>query len=309
MKKHTEKPPIDDLFARKLGSASLRPSPDGFERLQARMKPNQPEARIIFWQNPVAQRYVAVAACLLVVAGFGWLYWSSDNHSVSERTQVASSRTAVGPRSAGPHPSPKPEMKSESRTEMIAQAPNRVSSEPTLVNASAVAERKREVLTRRNRSASDVKTERLTLSVTLPDKRVAKIDKQPVKATPSSNGVTPSANEPTTNLPDRLVPANAAVANAPTRNPSVERILVVTIAEPEALVAARQTATVDQPVLIATDKPQKETKVNNLWQQVKRVKQGELFARRTDSDEENGLLSRAYNGLRHSFDKEKSAKQ
>src|ERR671932_476780 len=44
MKDHSEKQPIDDLFARKLGDMSLKPSADGFERLQARMNQNKPQA-------------------------------------------------------------------------------------------------------------------------------------------------------------------------------------------------------------------------------------------------------------------------
>ena len=76
MKKHTEKPSIDELFARKLGNMSLPPSSDGFERLQARMGQHKPEVRVVFWRNPDLQRSMAVLA-------FGTINdakWTVDSH-------------------------------------------------------------------------------------------------------------------------------------------------------------------------------------------------------------------------------------
>jgi len=92
MKKHTEKPLIDELFARKLGNTSLTPSSDGFARLQARMGQHKPESRMMFWRNPAMQRYMAAAACLLLVCLFGWLYWPSTGATKQGQSQLATNQ-------------------------------------------------------------------------------------------------------------------------------------------------------------------------------------------------------------------------
>ena len=95
----------------------------------------------------------------------------------------------------------------------------------------------------------------------------------------------------------------------------MSRVLVVTIAEPEALVAARQAVKAsneEKPAIAAIEKQEKDTKATGLWQQVKRFKEGELFARRDNdnsSSEDRGLLGRAYSGIKHSLDKDKPSKQ
>ncbi|RYF58670.1 MAG: hypothetical protein EOO39_34000 [Cytophagaceae bacterium] len=95
-------------------------------------------------------------------------------------------------------------------------------------------------------------------------------------------------------------------------SPVTERVLVVTIAEPEALVAARaaKASMEEKAALAQNEKSAKDTKSSSLWQQIKRVKEGEVFARQDNTNkDESGLLGRAYNGLKHSLEKDKTTKQ
>ena len=99
-----------------------------------------------------------------------------------------------------------------------------------------------------------------------------------------------------------------AGSNVKTAAPT-ERVLTVTIEEPSAMVAARQVArTGATSVVVLDEKPEKEVK-GNLWQQVKRIKEGDVFARRDNpNNDDKGLLGRAYSGLKQSFEKDKSEK-
>ncbi|GAB2572496.1 hypothetical protein GCM10027190_23110 [Spirosoma areae] len=122
------------------------------------------------------------------------------------------------------------------------------------------------------------------------------------KNNPVMSGVDAPANLPT---PEQLAENTVRPASA------TERVLVVTIAEPQALVAARQAATtVEENTAVAlAENPQKETKSGGLWNQIKRIKQGDVFAQRNRADDERGLIGRAYSGLKQSLDKDKSTKQ
>ncbi len=291
MRKHTEKPLIDDLFARKLGGASLRPGSDGFARLQARVRLSQPGERTVLWRNPVVQRYISMAACLVLVAGLGWWYSSSNTGSLSEKTQMADKQLA--------QPKLSNDAKETLASQTVKKTPTQSTrSETSLVNQPTpvlpvVGQNQRQVA-QAGRVASNVKKNR--------------------RAQPSEmTGIVAEARTPASNelTKGRANPVEPTVASAPTPNLSTERVLIVTIAEPAALVAARQEAqpaAQDQPKLTMTDKLPKEAKVAGLWQQIKRVKQGEVFARRDNDADEGGLLSRAYNGLKQSLDKDKSPK-
>jgi hypothetical protein len=308
MKKHTERQPIDDLFARKLGNMSLPPSSDGFERLQARMGKQKQEAKIVIWKNPVVHRYMAAAACLLIVCLFGWLYWpsgkSTDNGNVAaignNEKQVASNK-----------PKPGADNKPVETTKTDTAAP--------------------EMSPGASRSILETENEQLA---TMSNNEVKAIENPLKKQSKKQRNVENNSSLPTTDLPalaqnkpledptkperaslDPVKPMTASqeqpTVAANKETPHSERVLVVTIAEPEALVAARQaakTSVEEKSAKTVADNQEKESKPN-LWQQVKRLKQGEVLARGDDSENDRGLLGRAYNGLKHSFDKEKSTKQ
>ncbi len=306
MKRHTEKQPIDDLFARKIGNMSLPPSADGFERLQARMGQQKPEVRLIFWHNPTVQQYMAAAACLLLVCLFGWLYWPSGG--AVEQSQMATNQQEV----AHPKKSVQPQIKQrQNETKPNVETPNSLDqdiySEQIAVSAKSVEKDKRN-----NGSASRSTESDKAINKTVPTETNKPVLAQTKPIETPTTADTPALN--TLQGVSRATVEQLAENKAITKSiPVAERVLVVTIAEPESLIAARQTAKAsveDKAVVTQNEKSEKETKVSGLWQQVKRIKQGDVFARQDDmSNDDRGLLGRAYNGLKHSFDKDKSAKQ
>jgi|GEM_PF-1520263 len=304
MKKTTEKPPIDDLFARKLGNMSLSPSPDGFERLQARMGQKKPEANVVFWRNPAIYGYVAAAACIAVVFLFGWQYWSSGNTTRTDKNEVAitSSGHQRSKKNAEMSIKPQTEQQTPQKVDSNRNIPDHATEEDRVAAITkGPAHRRFDSPEKQAKTIHNLTPKNPGVTTDLPV--VAQVATQETK-TPDVAPIASLAT-PATNVEQPVV-----VVNKPS-HPS-ERVLEVTIAEPEALVAARQIAkasTEEKPVVASSDKHEKETKAGNLWQQVKRFKQGEVFARGENTDNERSLLGRAYNGLRHTLDKDKAAKQ
>lgn len=305
MKERTDKQPLDELFARKLENMSLPPSPDGFARLQARMGKGTIEQKIVFWREPAIQRYMAIAACLLVVCLFGWLYMANEADSVSKGDVVAVNPTTPGTKNGQPEAqaahkpadngavtptAPEgvtPNLASEKAAELVAVEINKEKAGGAKATDQRVALEKPAI--------DKAKKQPLKMPVqemVKPAEQIARIEVSPVMAEP---------------VIDKPV---IAAVNKPV--PTAERVLVVTIAEPEALVAARRTVKAsaqDETVADADAKSDKEAKAGSLWSQVKRLKQGEIFARKDEGEDDRGLLGRAYSGLKHSLDKDKSIKQ
>ncbi|QHV98455.1 hypothetical protein [Spirosoma endbachense] len=311
MKKHTEKPPIDDLFARKLGNMSLSPGSDGFARLQARMGQQKPEAKVVFWRNPAVYGYTAAAACLVLVCLFGWLYWPSGNVMKVGGAEVATNK----PVKERKHRQTMPVKTGHSEKtvhDATVEEPSVIDkvSRPADTEQLVATHSVRGNSTGKDQSSRKVKSDKVNAEIakTGTDESVlAQIKPVDNKAKEENAAISTVASAQPT-LTDQ--PVIAAVKPVPTS----ERGLVVTIAEPEALVAAREAAksAVEEKakaVVATNDKPEKENKAGHLWQQVKRFKQGEVFARGDNGDNESGLLGRAYSGLKHSIEKDKSAKQ
>lgn len=308
MKKHTEKPPIDELFARRLGNMSITPSPDGFERLQARMGKAKPEAKIVFWQNPVMQRYMAAAACLVLVSLFGWLYWPSGNGADSTQTQIATNQRVP---SGSPSEKTVPVVTDQQpqTNETLAKGTDARVLDTTPADQVAT------VNTSPGQTLPTMNPQKRSEEQTKPTERPA-IDAMPTVAQtkPMETKVQPEIVAPVAPVNSPKAVTEQLADSKPSTKPALaqERVLEVTIAEPEALVAARQvakTAVEAKAIAAQTDKPEKETKAGNLWQQVKRIKSGEVFARQDKfGDDEGGLLGRAYSGLKHSLEKDKSEK-
>lgn len=227
MKKHTEKPQIDELFARKLGNTSLRPRSDGFARLQARMDQNKPEPRMVFWRNPAMQRYMAAAACLLLVCLFGWLYWPSTGATEQSRNQLATNQS-VEPTLK------KPVQKGISR-QQDGQRPD-VSEEESLapdVNTNQVA------ITDNSEKSSDTNYRKAS-RVSVQENPVRSSQSVPVapmlaQERPLENKAKVEPASPTYIAPITQVPTEQVADAKPVAKPSpvTERVLVVTIAEPE----------------------------------------------------------------------------
>lgn len=304
MKEHNEKQPIDDLFARKLKNMSLPPSRDGMARLQARMEQRDVKTRVVFWQNVTVQRYMAVAACLVLVCLFGWFYLSTGTPTPGNDTVAANTTKA---------PSVRPQLEDRSlkRTDsnLVAAKPIPV---PTISNQSDMP-----LVT------ESIKGTERSVVVYPKDNTGQRVAKQE-KSFPEAEKVQPETLIPaSTKLSDQLAKTEHSpvlvkatdekIVDNSTPVVSTERVLVVTIAEPEALIDARKTA---KRVLSGEEldnsldnKPEKDTKAAALWQQVKRIKQGEIFARKDAVDDERGLIGRAYSGLKQTLDKDKSIKQ
>ncbi|GAB3501244.1 hypothetical protein GCM10027341_27850 [Spirosoma knui] len=307
MKERPEKQPIDDLFTRKLGQMSLTPRSDSFERLQARMNQRDSVPRVVFWQNPSVQRYMAIAACLVLVCLVGWLYQTKNGRAGTDG-QVATNQP--------PTQKPANEVQSlQSSDTAPTQRPEPETATPTGIDEKI--SREQLAVSDKSFGAIEQNTEE-TVVIGQPKTGVLKTGQAQAE-----NG-TLAQSVPTDKLQkgDMTAPtANSSVKPVDqfaenTAKPAVtsERVLVVTIGEPETLVAARQISKetmAEKTATIATARVDNEPKSGGLWQQINRVRQGEVFARRDNNtgDEERGLLGRAYNGLKHNLDKDKSAKQ
>ncbi|WP_020605743.1 hypothetical protein [Spirosoma spitsbergense] len=303
MKKQEENQPIDELFARKLGNASLSPSPDGFERLQARMSKVKPEARVVIWPNITIQRYMAIAACLLLVCLFGWLYLQSNSESLEKGEQVATSvskpQKPVTDQNGNSVNKSIMEEKSDGQQVQV-ELENHLATANKPVElpqkSKSSANTYVQLGQRRNKATSASENEQSVL-VQIPQRE----DKAELTDMRLSDLKTTNSVDTNT---DRLAENTVKPASP------VERVLTVTIEEPASLVAAQQIAKKERIAVVTNEeKPEKEAKSGNLWQQVRRIKQGEVFARHDNpSNEDQGLLGRAYSGLKQSFEKDKSEK-
>ncbi|MBD2699686.1 hypothetical protein IC229_03490 [Spirosoma sp. BT702] len=300
MKKHTEKQPIDDLFARKLGDMSLRPSADGFERLQARMGQQTAETRLVFWRNPAMQRYVSAAACLVLVCTLGWRYWPNSDKAISGGPNVAVNKSQTTRPKNPVNPATEVLTKQSSSDDATSAQPATLANEQTQLVAKTPSKRSK-----------------LTTQPIHEQKSVGAPERsEPVLAKIESTQSHPTIENARPNVA-QIDPMNSGQIASPERTvkpiAASERVLVVTIAEPEALAAARQDVkevNAEKSIADTDQNPEKSAKTGGLWNQVKRFKEGEIFARRDNQpSEDRGLLSRAYTGLKHSLEKDKSTKQ
>lgn len=296
MKKRTEKQPVDELFARKLKHMSLPPGSDGLARLQARLDQGRPETRVVvFWRNPVMQRFMAVAACLVLVGLFGWLYKDRMGTFAPKTTTVAVNKPPVSSpqrypaqrSTAGSEPQPvESQLAEEKHTGGLASKP--------AATEVIVTERSRPDRTSRQLASTNRNTGTTRASVQEATTESAAKPVEQVAARPSAAVTSP--------VEDTQIVA----VNKPA--PVAERVLIVTIAEPKALTTARMAAAANSLGEV-TEKAAGETKAATIWQQVKRMKQGDVFARKEASDDDRSLLSRAYTGLKQTIDRDKPAKQ
>ncbi len=311
MKNRIEKPPIDELFARKLENMTLPPRPDGLARLQARMG-QRSETPVVFWHNPTVQRGMALAACVLLVCGLGWQYL---RHTAPLNKVAVAVNKPVGlpgrPRIGQLQPDQPNSSRhvdvATSQPSLARQKTGSVDSKSPDVSLNAPNETVNGKSTNDNRQIANAdRTMHLNaqphqpMPVILPIKTGELAKKETLD--PLQKMENASA------MPEKQI---TVASNKPM--PAAERVLVVTIAEPEALIAARQLTEKaiarTNPAMAAENGP-KETKAASLWQQMKRVKQGDIFARKEpDLADERGLISRAYSELKQTFDKDKTIKQ
>ena len=293
-----DKHQLDDLFARKLGNAVLPTNADGYARLQARMGQSQDEKKpgFVIWRNPNMPRALAIAACLLLVCLFGWLYLSTNANQPIQGPQVAttqSNRPAINV----------PETPQDKATN--APTVDR-SDESAPATSNQPAEQIAAIVSKTN------KQDRITSQ--------SSALRQVVKST--TVAIQPDAlaqNQPTNQKSADALPLKTLGkgTTAPTTDPvaaikpvSTQRTLVVTIAEPERLVAARQAVKMEvmETALASASKPEQAAKPG-FWEQIRRVKEGEGLIRSDDTNDERGLLNRAFSSLKNSIEKDKTARQ
>lgn len=300
----------DDLFARKLGHMSLPPRANGFERLQARMHPDWQQPKLAVWRNPNLQRYMAIAACLVLVCLLGWRHWPSGSNTLSTDRQTADSRAL---RIAKP-----PVEATKPNQPVITGQPNRATlpGEATVGRGDSQLATTTKINKLVKATPSIERVARPQPALARQTVRPTAEPRQPLVEQPVVAQAKPT--EPKNKLTDVVPPAetNTPLAEQPVQKPvpTAERVLVVTISEPATLIAARQAAqtrTDEKGTVATTDKLEKEPKPATFWQQIKRVRDGEIFASREprDNSDERGLLGRAYSSLRHNLDKGKTAKQ
>ncbi|QJW91845.1 hypothetical protein HNV11_21905 [Spirosoma taeanense] len=263
------------------------------------MEQNKQETRVVFWRNLAIHRYMAIAACLVVVCLFGWLYWPSTNTALPGNSQVAGAKGPAGLSNKDDGRSSKQEVVASAKETRIS-AGEQARSLPVDqgTEGGQLARAEKPAMTKSARSWRQPSAKPV---FALDEAALAQTKVVETRANPA--GIPADLGKPT------ATPAQEQLASKP--GPSSERVLIVTIAEPEALVAARQAAkmAVEEKMVAAVDnKPEKESRAGTIWQQVKRIKQGEILARH-DNDDDRGLLGRAYNGLKHSLDKDKPTKQ
>lgn len=276
-----EKNPLDELFARKLGKLERPPSPDSFARLQQRMQGGQEQPRIVLWRNSTWQ--LAAAACVAVAFLIGWLYTGSKSGSL-----ITGSEQAVAIQKQQPE---KPANRNSTG----------ITEKETADKASQVAQVTNTTTVEQSRSAKPKQPTANATKLSVGKQLIA--GKAAGQKETQTELVTPVVAKQTT----EAVATTKSLPTAPVK--PAERVLVVTIEEPEALVAARQTAASvvnNMPVLAASSS--KEAKAT-FWQQVKRLKQDDDVARKEGPTDESGLLSRAYKGIKHRLEKDKQTKQ
>jgi len=287
MNEPIKKPPVDELFARKLVNLSLPPDERGFARLQARMNQQTQPGNVVFWRTPTFQRTIAAAACLMLVGTLGWYVQSSNkNEPVADAQQTIANRAQRPVKSA----------KRNAQDAIAQQVVPNVQVEKTIAEGNAEVQNTAitkkpagalaaVIVSKNNRNKAKPATE-TTPANGLIERKIA--DRQIAAVTPVSD------KENTTTAP---------VATAP-------RTLVVTIAEPDVLVAARQTAQEADQKIVVVSKNTTETGAGKLWRKIQQIRTGETAVANAPADEdEKGLLDRAYGQLKHSFQKNKPARQ
>lgn len=277
---NSEKNPLDELFARRLGKLEQSPAPDSFARLQQRMQGGQEKPRLILWRNHNVQ--MAAAACVAVALLMGWLYTSNQ----SDSTTINSGRTVAVHGHEDEKQSANDD-KATIETTVVNQAPQ-------IARVAGVPAPKRSQVEQPVRQSGATGINSAVREQVIARRGAASPEEVPIISVEQKLTTDAIAAAKTTSTPQA----------APK-----ERVLIVKIEEPEALVAARQTAASvvnNMPVLAAS--PTKEGKAT-FWQQVKRLKQDDDVARQDGAADESGLLSRAYKGIKHRLEKDKQTKQ
>jgi hypothetical protein len=264
-----DKSPVDDLFARRLGQHSIVPDKAAWERLQSKMA-GQPEARVLaFWQNPMVHRYAAAACVSALLLVGGWLLLRPTDGTITRQNQIATAGTSQKTAKANIT------KKGQSNLE------NRIKDQRIAVQRS-----ENQGLVQQPATSSVSKfAEKMIAQTRRSEKQLIPTPK-PVNQRPGSQLAK------TETLPTEISPITIPA------KPVAEQVLIVTIAEPDALIEARQAANWSESAekTLVVDVSAQPTRNNSLFQQLKRVREGNGLELAGNDDQ--SLLSRAYQTIK-----------
>lgn len=299
MKKHTEKQPIDDLFARKLGDMSITPGAKSWDELQHRLG-NDRTARIV----PVWYRYAAAAACVVLAGGIGWKLYPTNETGKPAVAVITEKANETG-------------ITSKPRTATSLPAPDKM---PLAVNTgTTLAENESGRQAKKVADKAGTSTEISRQGVIMPQPEVTGIP-QPVKGpVPEENKAVAKVSIPVEKLP-AAVPETVKPMTVESLKPgiteeSVERKLVVVINTPVQTIpkAGEAGGIIQREALSQQENAEDEglSKASKLFKKLKRIKSGEALAYKGEAgdEEDAGLISRLYGNVRQSLETKKASKQ
>ncbi len=265
------KSPVDDLFAHWLRQHRIAPDKAGWERLQAKMTKKQEPSVLTFWQNPAVYRYAAAACVSALLLAGGWLLLRPDDGVATRQNPVAASQTSQKAGQANSMRNGRSNLGNRIADQQLTQQ-QPVSQQPVVQQPATVSLPEQ------------------------PEKMVAQTKRAANRPT---YAIDPIGQDPDGQVTkNETVPTPISQTSVPTK-PVAEQVLIVTIAEPDALIEARQAANWSESVekTLVVDVAQKPTKGRRILQQVARVRNGDGIELAGDADQ--GLLSRAFQTIKN----------
>jgi hypothetical protein len=267
--------PVDELFARRLARHSVKPDPAAWERLQTRLAGDSAPRIVVFWQNPAVVRYAA-AACvtLLLLAGGWWFLRPLDEILIVHNQRVTQpEKREQLPKTVPTTDRPLPPMTRQTQPMIARNARTLPSSNPA---GQAVANAKR---------AEPKPARSNALPNQQPGEQLAQTEIKPLTI-------------------------SSVTVPKPTEKPITGRVLVVTIAEPDALIEARQAANWSESaekIIVMADRANPTATDSNLSAQRRRGNRG--VGATVASTDDQSLLNLAYRAIKNKVTTNKSLKQ
>ncbi|KAB7731659.1 hypothetical protein F5984_05370 [Rudanella paleaurantiibacter] len=286
MDKSRANQPLDDFFRRKLENATVKPSADGWSRLESKMQVSRPLTSETTTSRVRPLWYwSAAAACVLIMF---WLRPPID--SKQPDFSIASGRK---PAQEVPINTPKPALDRSLAVDK-SDAVAGIQNERTVQQSIApVSESKKVAIPKEPVVSSDQHQSEVVAVV---EKPVPTVEEGRVRQIGEKNDHLAYSNQNESPLP------------VGAKTSETERTLIVSVAEP----ASRATL-IDEPIVeTSSSQGMGSRKINRMFQQIRRLKNGEGIARANpdiEYDEESGLLDRLVRTARFKDNHSKSEKQ
>jgi hypothetical protein len=290
MKQDTNNPPeespVDALFARRLGQHSIAPPKAGWERLQARVS-GQPETRVLlFWQNPVTYRYAAAACVMALLLAGGWLLLGPRSSALMPENELATSVKNKNRANGFTKKQPR-----QQQTQPINQAEELAQKQMPQPTLGVLNQKQKPIYPNANGALTVRKTTQQK-----PGTQLAIINQAEQNA--AKTELKFDEPKPIQLAKTEIRPSSASAISPQTKLVS-EQVLVVTIAEPDALIEARQAANWSESAekTLVVEVAKQPTKGRKLLDQLKRVRDGEGLELAGNDDQ--SLLSRAFQTIKN----------